>query len=128
MGNLCTKSFYLPPTEVIIGHNSDEGLIFIIPYVLNPSLWDVFQENFDTMAPTLLFNIGNASDITNIDVGNAHKLLEYYVGTIENINGENIQGRHVIVFLFSPIRCGCKRHSKKLIIGRKLGDIKTFAY
>ena len=101
---LCTKSFFHLTTEVIIGHNSDEGLIFIIPYVLNPSLWAMFQENFDTIAPTLLFNIGNASDITNIDVENAHKLLEYYVGTIENINGENIQGRHVIVFLFSPIR------------------------
>ena len=84
--------------EVIIGHNSDEGLIFIIPYVLNPSLWAAFQENFDTVAPTLLFNIGNASDITKIDVENAHKLLEYYVGTVESINGENIQG---IVDLFT---------------------------
>ena len=39
-----------------------------------------------------IFNIGNASDITNQDVANAHALIEYYVGSVENINEENLQG------------------------------------
>jgi hypothetical protein len=60
--------------EVIIGHNSDEGLSFLLPYLMDPSLYKVYQENFDIMAPVGLFNIGNASDITSKDVENAHKV------------------------------------------------------
>ena len=36
-----------------------------------------------------LFNIGNASEITNKDLENAHKLLEYYVRSLDNINEEH---------------------------------------
>ena len=60
--------------EVIIGHNSDEGLSFLLPYLMDPSLYKVYQENFDIMAPLGLFNIGNVSDITSKDVENAHKV------------------------------------------------------
>ena len=60
--------------EVIIGHNSDEGLSFLLPYLMDPSRYKVYQENFDIMAPVGLFNIGNVSDITSKDVENAHKV------------------------------------------------------
>ena len=78
--------------EVIVGHNSDEGLLFVVPEILDPSIWPMIQENFDTVIPMQMFNIANASDITDIDVANAHKLIEYYVGSVENINEENLQG------------------------------------
>ena len=63
--------------EVIIGHNSDEGLSFLLPYLMDPSLYKVYQENFDIMAPVGLFNIGNVSDITSKDVDNAHKVHKF---------------------------------------------------
>ena len=78
--------------EVIVGHNSDEGLLFVVPEILDPSIWPMIQENFDTVIPMQMFNIANASDITDIDVANAHKLIEYYVGSVENINEEHLQG------------------------------------
>ena len=60
--------------EVIIGHNSDEGLSFLLPYLIDPGRYKVYQENFDIMAPIGLFDIGNVSDITSKDVENAHKV------------------------------------------------------
>ena len=78
--------------EVIIGHNSDEGLTFFISYLLDPSLWEYLQENFENTGPMTLFNIANISDIRTIDVENANKILEYYFGSIDNINVENSQG------------------------------------
>ena len=29
--------------EVIVGHNSDEGLLFVVAEILDPSLWVYFQ-------------------------------------------------------------------------------------
>merc|ERR1712073_47755 len=43
------------------------------------------------MVPQQIFNIANTSDITNIDVENAHKLIEYYTGSVENLNAEHLQ-------------------------------------
>ena len=43
------------------------------------------------MIPQHMFNIANVSDITIIDVANAHKLIKYYTGSVENLNAENFQ-------------------------------------
>ena len=60
--------------------------------ITNLGLWEQLQENFDTMAPQQFFAIANVSDITNVDVENAHKLVEYYMGSEENLNPDHFQG------------------------------------
>ena len=39
--------------EVIVGHNSDDGVLFFIPYFSDPSLWNILQENFDDIGQNL---------------------------------------------------------------------------
>ena len=45
-----------------------------------------------TIVPQLIFNIADRSDVTDTDIENAHKLLDYYIGSVGNISEENIQG------------------------------------
>ena len=42
--------------------------------------------------PRDLFNIPNAADVTEKDVENAHKLAEYYVGSVDNMDEDHKQG------------------------------------
>ena len=45
-----------------------------------------------TIVPQLIFNIADRTDVTDTDIENAHKLLDYYIGSVENISEENVQG------------------------------------
>eukprot|EP00091_Calanus_sinicus_P022818 TRINITY_DN7448_c0_g1_i3.p1 TRINITY_DN7448_c0_g1~~TRINITY_DN7448_c0_g1_i3.p1 ORF type:complete len:435 (+),score=107.28 TRINITY_DN7448_c0_g1_i3:279-1583(+) len=78
--------------EVIIGTNADEGILYVLAQLSDPSSWDEFRETFDVNGPRALFNIANASEVTVEDVENAHKLVEYYVGSVENMNEDHKQG------------------------------------
>ena len=75
--------------EVIAGTNWDEGILYFLSEIGDPSKWENWKEDFETRGPQTLFNIGNASEITAKDLENAHKLLGYYVGTVDDINEEN---------------------------------------
>ena len=50
--------------EVIIGSNEDEGILMFFNELKDPSLWEDWKNNFDTKAPTYLFNIVDENDIT----------------------------------------------------------------
>jgi len=78
--------------EVIIGTNKDEGILQFLDMLANPALWEDYRTNFDVRGVQALFNIANTSDITNEDVKNAHKLVEFYVGSMENIDDDHMQG------------------------------------
>ena len=78
--------------EVIAGTNENEGITYFFSEIGDPTLWENWRKNFDTIGPMTLFNIGNASELTTKDVENAHKLLEYYVGSVDDINEENQGG------------------------------------
>ena len=78
--------------DVIIGTNADEGIASFFNVILDSTLWDDIRNNFDTYGPKHLFNIANQSDIMPEDVEKAHKILEYYVGSIDNINEDHMQG------------------------------------
>ena len=77
--------------EIIIGTNKDEGILNFFGQLLNPSLWEDWKNGFDIYGPMQLFDI-SGSDITSKDVENAHKILDYYIGSVENINTEHQQG------------------------------------
>jgi len=78
--------------EVVIGTNTDEGILYMLDQLRDPSLWDDYRKNFDNFGPQLLFNIANASDITTEDVEKTHQIVEYYVGSLDNINEDHLQG------------------------------------
>ena len=78
--------------EVILGTNLDEGIFMLLNVLFDPSLWEGFRNNFDIYGPKSLFNIGIAADITDEDVNKAHRIAEYYIGSIDNINEEHKQG------------------------------------
>ena len=66
--------------------------MFIADKIAYPSLWETYRKDFDTVGARTLFNIGDISEITPELVERAHKIVEYYVGSLENINEEHLQG------------------------------------
>jgi len=77
---------------VIAGSNKDEGILYFIAQLLDPTQWEYSRTTFNTTGPGLLFNIADESEITDKDIENAHKLLDYYVGSVDNINEEHKEG------------------------------------
>ena len=75
--------------EVIAGSNKDEGILYFIAQLLDPTQWEYSRTTFNTTGPKLLFNIADESEITDNDIENAHKLLNYYAGSVDNINEEH---------------------------------------
>ena len=84
--------------EVIIGTNSGEGIPLAIKYLLNPSYWDDFRETFDSVGMKKLFQL--TREPTPEEVRKAHQILNFYIGSIENLNSdvteEHIQGKEFI--------------------------------
>ena len=52
-----------------------------------PALWEDYRNNFDKKIPNMLFGKESAEDVKK-----AHKIVEHYVGSIDNINEEHMQG------------------------------------
>jgi len=77
--------------EVVVGTTKDEGILFFLEMLADPAKWTFYREGFDIYGPQSLFNIVNASEITEKDVENAHTLVEYYVGSVDNIDEEHKQ-------------------------------------
>ena len=51
----------------------------------------VYQDQFEIKGPKEYFGRYNQSDITEQDTKNSYKVIEHYVGNIENINDEHLQ-------------------------------------
>ena len=78
--------------QVIAGTNADEGILYMIELLKDPSKWEIYRNLFDVLGPKSLFNIANESDITEADLENTYELVNYYVGSKDNINEEHKQG------------------------------------
>ena len=78
--------------QVIIGTNSAEGILTVGPMTNGLTEWDDFRKIIELHGPSFLFGIPNPSDITDEDFEKMNKLINYYVGSIENINEEHKQG------------------------------------
>ena len=77
--------------EIIIGTNADEGVQNFFEQIRDPTTWKDYRENFKSFGPMRLFGIANQSEVTEKNVQDMHKLVNYYVGSIENINKEHLQ-------------------------------------
>ena len=78
--------------EVLIGTNKHEGLLYMIPHLLDSSVYDQIRENWDTVGAAGLLGIVDLSELTEEDVTKSHQLLDYYIGGVENYNAENLYG------------------------------------
>ena len=78
--------------DVIIGTNADEGMISFFLALANPDIWEYYRNNSDTTIPMMLFGLATPSEVTDLDRQRAHELIEFYVGSVENINKEHKQG------------------------------------
>ena len=77
--------------EVIIGTNADEGILDVGPATDGFTEWDSLKDEINEYGPTVFFGIP-PKEFTSEDVTRVNALIDYYVGSIENINEEHKQG------------------------------------
>ena len=78
--------------ELIIGTNKHEGILYMIPHLLDASLYDQIRENWDTIGAAGLLGIVDLNELTAEDVAKSHQLLDFYIGGVENYNAEHLYG------------------------------------
>ena len=71
--------------DVIIGTNSDEGLLRLLDALEDPNNWEDFRDTFESAGTKTLFNIAEDSEITSDDLERMRRVVEFYVGSIGNI-------------------------------------------
>ena len=77
--------------EVIIGSTKDEGILSVMEQILVPSKWKTLQDNFNPKLVKNMLNIADNENATSDEIERALKVVEFYVGSIDNINQENLQ-------------------------------------
>jgi len=78
--------------DIIIGTNTDEGIVLVDPLRGLGITWEDYKNNFIENGPYKLFNIANASDVTDDLINKTAMIVDFYLGSTENINIDNIQG------------------------------------
>ena len=77
--------------EVILGTCKDEGLGNFIGAWTDPNFFEDLRNNWETVGVARLLGLTRVSDATSEDIENARKLLDFYVGGVENVTMANIQ-------------------------------------
>ena len=67
----------------------DLFIVNIVEVLGNSSLWDEFRENFNSAGTKSLFMIPFYSDITAEDVEKTKQIVEFYLGSYDDINEDN---------------------------------------
>ena len=68
----------------------------------NSTLWDSFRENFNRTGTKSLFMIPFYSDITEEDVARTDQIVEFYLGSYDNITEDN---KHKMIDIFTDSGC-----------------------
>ena len=66
-------------------------MLFIAEHIFFDT-WEKLRTNLELYGPRSLFGVASKSEITTTDTEKARKVIEYYVGSYENINKEHTQG------------------------------------
>ena len=77
--------------EVIIGTTKDEGIIWLLDPIKNNSLFEEHQKDWDKKWGPLLMGIHDLDEATDEDLSNSYKLLDFYIGGLENLNEDHLQ-------------------------------------
>merc|ERR1712062_465912 len=65
------------------------GLLSMIQYIMKLKKWEDLRNNINTIGARPWFN---TNEITSTTKEKVHKLVDYYVGSIDNINEGHLQG------------------------------------
>ena len=77
--------------EVILGTCKDEGLSNFISAWIDPDFFEGLRDNWESVGVARLLGLTKMSDVTPEHVEQARKLLDFYVGGVENITMANVQ-------------------------------------
>ena len=77
--------------EVILGTCKDEGLSEFLDAWLDPEFFETIRDGWDTAGTARILGLMRYSDVTPADVEKARKIIDAYVGGVENITMSNIQ-------------------------------------
>ena len=77
---------------MILGTTKDEGIIWLIAPLANHTLFEEHQENWDSKWGPLLMGFHDLDEATEEDLSNSYKLLDFYIGGLENLNEDHLQG------------------------------------
>ena len=77
---------------MILGTTKDEGILWVIEPIKNNSLFEEMRMDWDNKWGPLLMGIHDFDEVTDEDLSNSHKLLEFYIGGLENLNEDHFQG------------------------------------
>jgi len=77
--------------EVILGTCKDEGLGNFISAWIDPDFFEGLRDNWESVGVARLLGLTKMSDVTPEHVEQARKLLDFYVGGVENITMANVQ-------------------------------------
>ena len=77
--------------EVILGTCKDEGLSDFSDAWLDPEFFESIRESWDTAGAARILGLMRYSDVTPADVEKASKIIDAYVGGVENFTMSNIQ-------------------------------------
>jgi len=78
--------------EVILGTTKDEGILWVIEPIKNNSLFEKMKMEWDEKWGPLLMGIHDLDEVTDEDLSNSYKLLDFYIGGLENLNEDHFQG------------------------------------
>ena len=77
--------------EVILGTTKDEGIIWLLDPIKNHSLFEEHQKDWDKKWGPLLMGFHDLDEATDEDLSNSYKLLDFYIGGLENLNEDHLQ-------------------------------------
>ena len=77
--------------QVIVGTTKDEGILWFMSQLIGLSTWEDYKNTFDTAGIQQLFFMWGI-DPTPEDIEKAHKVVDYYVGSFDNINEDHKEG------------------------------------
>ena len=77
---------------MILGTTKDEGILWVIEPIKNNSLFEKMKMDWDKKWGPLLMGIHDFDAVTDEDLSNSYKLLDFYIGGLENLNEDHFQG------------------------------------
>ena len=90
--NLLEQGQFDPNIEVIVSTTKDEGILYCFDQLEDPSKWQEYQEDFERIVPRILFDIPFINEPTEADVAKSYQVIEHYIGSVDNLNENHLQG------------------------------------
>ena len=83
---------FITDVDVMIGTTADEGIFPMIEYIFEFKKWEDLKNDIVNIGAKSWFNIANSANITSKIKEKVQKVVDFYVGSIGNINDEHRQG------------------------------------